>query len=78
MGTNEWRFLVDRLIGYLADGTELHYVEIGGPSTVTKPTTTPKGAAICSMSIATEDDTGVVSFFSEVENDWVAQCSFQG
>lgn len=78
MGTNEWRFLVDRLIGFLADGTELHYVEIGGPSTVTKPTTTPSGAAICSTSIATEDDTGVVSFFSEATGAWVEQFSFQG
>lgn len=78
MGTNEWRFLVDRLLGYLADGTELHYVEIGGASTVAKPTTTPKGAAICSMSIATEDDTGVVSFFNEATGEWVQQFSFQG
>ena len=40
MEDNKWRFLVDKLIGYKADGTELHYVEIGGPKTVAKPTVT--------------------------------------
>lgn len=76
MEDNKWRFLVDRLIGYLADGTELHYVEIGGPSTVAKPTTTPKGAALCSMSLAVEDDTGMASFYNEA-NGWGEMFSFK-
>lgn len=73
---NKWRFLKDKLIGYLADGTELHYVEIGGPSSETKPTTTEAGHAICSMSLATEDDTGTVFFFNEA-NGWQEQFSFK-
>lgn len=77
MGANEWRFLKDKLHGYLADGTELHYVEIGGPSSVTKPTTTPAGHALCAMSLATESDTGKVFFYDET-NGWVEQFSFQG
>ena len=76
MEANKWRFLVDKLIGYLADGSELHYVEIGGPSGVTKPTTTPAGHAICSMSIACEDDSGKVYFYNEASG-WVEQFSFQ-
>ena len=76
MEANKWRFLVDRLLGYLADGTELHYVEIGGPSGVTKPTKTPAGHAICSMSLAVEDDTGKVYFYNET-SDWVEQFAFQ-
>ena len=77
MGQNEWRFLVDRLIGYLADGTELHYVEIGGPSSVTKPIVTPAGHAICSMSLAFEDDTGKVFFYNEADG-WGEQFAFGG
>lgn len=77
MGANEWRFLEDKLHGYLADGTELHLVEIGGPSSVTKPTTTPAGHALCSMSLATESDTGKVFFYDETSG-WVEQFSFQG
>ena len=81
MAANKWRFLVDRLLGYLADGTELHYVEIGGPSGVTKPTKTSAGHAICSMSLAVEDDTGKddtgkVYFYNET-SDWVEQFAFQ-
>lgn len=76
MEANKWRFLVDRLIGYLADGTELHYVEIGGPSAVTKPTKTPSGAAICSMSIAVEDDSGDVYFYNETDG-WGEMFSFK-
>lgn len=74
---NKWRFLEDRLIGYLASGQELHLVEIGGPSGVTKPTVTETGAAICSMSIATEADTGKVFFFDEGTTAWVEQFAFQ-
>lgn len=76
MEANKWRFLKDELIGYLTDGTELHYVEIGGPPGVAKPTTTPSGAAICSMSIAVEDTTGLVFFYNE-SSGWVEQFSFQ-
>lgn len=75
MGSNEWRFIVDFLVGYLSDGTELHYVEIGGPSGVSKPTTTPSGAAICAMSIAVESDKGDVYFFDESDG-WGKMFSF--
>lgn len=78
MQENEWRFLKDELLGYMADGTELHKVEIGGQSSVPKPTTTPAGHRICSLSIAVESDTGTVFFFNDGENDWVDQYSFQG
>ena len=70
-----WRYLVERLVGYLSDGTELYYVEIGGPSKVNnvdtvKPTTSSNGrGALCSMSVLTEDDTGNVHFYNE-ENGW--------
>ena len=77
-----WIFLVDRLVGYLSDGTELHYVEIGGPSVdgdnvaIAKPTLTPSGAAICAMSLATESDTGDVYFYDPV-NGWAKKFSFK-
>lgn len=77
MGQNEWRFLVDRLIGYLADGSELHYVEIGGPSGVDKPTTTEQGDAICAMSLAFEADTGKVFFYDETDG-WGERFTFGG
>ena len=75
MGANEWRYLVERLVGYLEDGTELYYVELGGASEVdgvatTIPTTSSNGhGKLCSMSIAIEDDTGYVRFYNE-ENGW--------
>lgn len=75
MEANKWRFLKDRLIGYLADGTELHYVEIGGPSSVSKPTTTLAGHAICSMSLAFEDNTGKVFFYNEASG-WGERFAF--
>lgn len=77
MEENKWRFLVDRLLGYLADGSELHYVEIGGPSGETKPTTTPAGHALCSMSLAFEDDTGKVFFYNEADG-WGERFTFGG
>ena len=76
MGANEWRFIEDRLIGYLSSGAELHYVEIGGPSGTSKPTATPAGHAICDMSIATESNTGKVFFYNET-NGWTEQFAFQ-
>lgn len=77
MEDNKWRFLVDKLIGYMADGSELHYVEIGGTSSVTKPTTTPAGHALCSTSTATESDTGTVFLYDEATG-WVEMFSLQG
>lgn len=76
MEENKWRFLKDELLGYMTDGSELHKVEIGGPSAVEKPTVTEAGHRICSMSIATEDDTGTVFFFNEA-NGWQEQFSFK-
>ena len=76
MEDNKWRFLVDKLIGYKADGTELHYVEIGGPSSVTKPTKTPSGAAICSLSLAVEDNTGDAYFYNETSG-WSKMFTFK-
>lgn len=82
MNAIAWTFLVDRLIGYLADGTELHYAEIGGPSVdgdnnaLAKPTTAPGGAALCAMSIAVESDTGKV-FFYDPNDGWTEQFTFQ-
>lgn len=76
MEANKWRFLVDKLIGYMAEGSELHYVEIGGPSGVTKPTTTPAGHALCAMSLATESDTGKVFFYDETDG-WTEQFAFK-
>jgi hypothetical protein len=76
MKANEWRFLVDKLIGYMDDGTELHYVEIGGPSGVDKPTTTPAGHALCAMSLATESDSGKQFFYDETSG-WVEQFTFK-
>lgn len=75
MEANKWRFLVDRLVGYLADGTELHYVEIGGPKDVAKPTVTEQGHALCSMSIAIEDDSGDAYFYNETSG-WGKMFSF--
>ena len=75
MEANKWRYLVERLVGYLADGTELYYVELGGPHEVdgvatTIPTTSSNGhGKLCSMSVAVEDDTGDVRFYNE-ENGW--------
>ena len=77
MEENKWRFLVDNLIGYLTDGSELHYVEIGGPSSVTKPTTTTAGHALCSMSLAIEDDTGKCFFYNEADG-WGERFTFGG
>lgn len=77
MEANKWRFLKDDLIGYLSDGTELHKVEIGGPSSVDKPTVTPAGHALCSMSLAFEDDTGKVFFYNEA-NGWGERFTFGG
>ena len=77
MEANKWRFLVDKLVGYLADGTEIHYVEIGGPSSVTKPTTTPAGHALCSMSLAFEDNTGKCFFYNEADG-WGERFTFGG
>ena len=76
MGDNEYRILVERLIGYKADGTPVYYIEIAGDSTWSKPTTW-KGGAICDSSIATESDTGKVYFFNEESTDWVEQFAFQ-
>lgn len=67
MGANEWRYLVEQLVGYLSDGTPLYYVEIGGPSGTSKPTTSSNGGAICAMSIAVEDDTGKCYFYDEAD-----------
>lgn len=76
MSDNEWRFIVDRLIGYMSDGSELHYVEIGGPSGVTKPTVTPAGHRLCAMSLATESDSGKQFFYDETDG-WTEQFTFK-
>ena len=60
---DKWIFLKDELFSILPDGTELHYVEMTGPSSVTKPTTTESGAALCGFSLAFEQDTGKVCNF---------------
>lgn len=65
------RILTSRIIATV-DGTDLSYVEISGSKDETKPT---KG--IADGSIFLESDTGMVSFFSEANSDWVDQFSFQ-
>lgn len=82
MNEVSWIFLIDKLIGYLADGGELHYVEIAGPSVdgnnaaLAKPTKTPDGSAIGAGSIACETDTGKVYFY-DPNDGWTEQFSFQ-
>lgn len=44
------RILKSKLIGYKADGTPIYYVELAGPSSVSKPTTY-NGGAICAISL---------------------------
>lgn len=57
---DKWIFLTDELFTILPDGTEVHYVEMTGPSSVDKPTTTDTGAALCGFSLAFEHNTGKV------------------
>lgn len=52
------------------------YVEIGGDSTDTKPSTV-SGYTPAPTSIFTEADTGIVSFWSDKESDWVEQFTFK-
>ena len=78
MESNKYRYLVERLIGYLADGTELYYVELSGDSEVAIPTTSSNGlGAICDGSICLQSDNGKTFFFNEDSGDWVEQFSFQ-
>lgn len=76
MEANKYRYLVERLIGYLADGTELYYVELSGDSGVAIPTTSSNGqGAICDGSICLQSDNGKMFFYNEADG-WVEQFSF--
>ena len=76
MGDNSFRPLATQLIGYLAAGTPLYYIEIAGDSTWSKPSAW-LGGDICDGSICTESDTGKVYFWNENSSAWVEQFAFQ-
>ena len=63
------RILKSNLNGHKADGTPIYYVELAGPSSVSKPTTY-NGGAICAMSLFFEDNTGDVYRFDETNATW--------
>lgn len=74
MGENGYRFVVENLIGYMADGKELYFAVCFGNSNATKPTNSSNGEGLlCNCSACVESDTGNVYFYNEYTSAWVKQ-----
>lgn len=71
-----WRTLREELVGFAADGKEIHNCEFGGPSGEDKPTEGAGGAYLCEMSLAVESDSGNVYFWNETDG-WTEQFTFK-
>jgi hypothetical protein len=63
------RILECKLIGYKGNGSPIWYLELAGPSNVSKPTDY-NGGYICALSVFMEDDTGDVYRFDETAATW--------
>ena len=65
------RILVNKIIGFDADGHELHYIEAAGDSTEAKPTPESVGGVIVESSSVFETDTADMYFWNEKTETYI-------